>query len=371
VRWRVLWLIKGLGIGGAERLLVSMAARIDHERFEIDAAYTLSEHGALASELRATGVRVACLRGRSTMDPRWVMNLGRLLDARRYDLIHTHSPVPAVVARLLASGDTRFVHTEHNTWPSYAPPTRWANAATFRRNTAVIAVSNAVGASIVPPAWVGGGRQPSVEILHHGVDLSAIVQGPKARHAARQRLGIADRTPVIAMVASFSERKDQAGLLTALAQVRRHVEDVVMLFIGQGPTEAAVRTTVARLALDGHVRFLGSRPDVLELFPALDVFVLNSRFEGLPIALLEAMASGIPAVVTRVGGTPEALTDGVEGRLVEPGDLDALASAITELLLDPERRSVMGATGAARVAAHFDIGAAAHRHQSLYEEVLE
>jgi glycosyltransferase involved in cell wall biosynthesis len=228
-----------------------------------------------------------------------------------------------------------------------------------------------VATSIVPPAWVRLGRQPPVEVLHHGVDLSRIRRGGSARAAARLVLGIEEHVPVLGMVASFTERKDQGGLLVALDRVRRRVEDVVLLLIGSGPLEQEVRAAVAREHLEDHVRFLGSRPDVLELLAGLDVFVLNSRFEGLPISLLEAMASEVPVVATRVGGVPEALIDGEGGRLIEPGDPAALAAALTELLLDPVRRGSMGAAGARRVAADFEIGAAVARHQWIYEEVLK
>jgi hypothetical protein len=169
---RVLWLIKGLGLGGAERLLVSMASRIDRDRFEIEAAYVLRSDDAFVGSWRSPrGADRSASRGRGTLDPRWVRNLRTAAEPRRYHLVHTHSPVPAVAARLLAPSATRFVHTEHNTWPSYAWPTFVANAATFPGTGGDRGVGCRRG-SIAPPPGCGDGRQPPVEVLHHGVDLS-------------------------------------------------------------------------------------------------------------------------------------------------------------------------------------------------------
>jgi glycosyltransferase involved in cell wall biosynthesis len=367
---KVLWLIKGLGLGGAERLLTSTAARIHRDRYDVEVVYLLPRNAAFESVLESYGIPTLCLDARWTVESAWPWRLSRLLWERRYDLVHTHSPVPASAARLAAPPATCFVHTEHNLWTSYRRPTYVANALTYRRNSAVLAVSDAVAATIDPAWWVGPGRQPTVETLHHGVDVGLAPRGLEARRIARERLAIAEDTFVIGAVGSFTPQKDHAGLLAAIDRVREQRRGAVLLLMGAGPLDASLRAIVRDRGLESTVRFLGARTDVGELLPGLDLFALSSRFEGLPIALLEAMASEVACVSTAVGGVPEALEDGREGRLVPPHDPPALAEAILELFDDPARRRDLAVAGAARIRRDFSMDRAVGRIEALYEQVL-
>jgi glycosyltransferase involved in cell wall biosynthesis len=369
-RPRVLWLIKGLGLGGAERLLATMAGKVDRERFDIEVAYLLPWSERFGPEFEAIGVETICLDARWTAELGWPSRLRRLLRTRRYDLIHTHSPVPAVAARVLAPAGTRLVHTEHNVWGGYRSPTYLANAATFGRNAAVFAVSEAVHNSIVQPRWLAWSPMPPVETLRHGVDLDRLHRGIEARAAARATLGLADCTPVIGSVASFTPQKDHGGLIAAFQRLRSRVPDVLLLLMGSGPLEMQVARLAAESGLGNHVMFLGARTDVTALLPALDIFVLGSRFEGLPISLLEAMGSQVACVATEVGGIPEALRSGREGWLVPPMRPEALADALAHVLADRALRERLATGGYERVAADFSIDRAVRRTHALYEEVL-
>ena len=365
----MLWVAKGLGLGGAERLLALTAARLDARRFDVHVAYVLRHKDAFAEELRGHGVSVHDLQAARTTDPRWVAGLARLLRHGGFDLVHTHSPVPATAARLLAPRSLPLVHTEHNVWERYRWPTFAANAVTYRRNAAVVAVSDGVAESVCPRWWTPG-PLPPVEVLLHGVNPQATPHGAVARTHARGLLGLDEDTPVIGTVANFTPKKDHAGIVTALDRLRDRFPSVVMVLIGSGPLEAELREQVGRLGLGDHVRFLGSRADVAELLPALDVFVLGSRYEGLPIAMLEAMAAGVACVATRVGGVPEVITDGVDGRLVAPGAPAELADAIGELLADAVGRAGLAEAGRQRVRDGFSIDRAVRRTEELYAEVL-
>jgi glycosyltransferase involved in cell wall biosynthesis len=366
---RVLWLIKGLDRGGAERLLTTTAARLDRDRFEIEVAYVLSGYDGFVPDLEALGVRTHCLGATRTVQFGWVRNLRDLLRSGDYDVVHTHSPLPAVAARALLRRPVPLVHTEHNLWGCYRWPTYVANAVSYGRNEAIIAVSDGVAESIGAARWLPRPRRSMVEVLLHGVDPVTAVRGPEARAHARALLGLDDARPVAGTVANLSPKKDHAGLLTAIDQLRERMPDVLLLLIGSGPLEAELRARVSREGLDDHVRFLGSRDDVAALLPGLDVFVLGSRFEGLPIALLEAMAAEVACVATAVGGVPEAITDGVEGSLVPPGDPAALARALEVVLLDSDLRAAMGRAGRLRVSNDFSIDRAVRRTEELYTEV--
>jgi glycosyltransferase involved in cell wall biosynthesis len=368
---RVLWLTKGLGLGGAERLLSLMAKRIDRDAFEVEVAYLLPWKDAFVTDLECNGITTVCLDAGRTFESGWPRRLRRLIADRDYGLVHTHSPVPAAVARLVVRPPTRLVHTEHNLWDRYRWPTFAANALTFARNDAVLSVSDGVTASIDRPRWARLGDEPPVETLLHGVALDEIPRGPEARVRARGQLRVEDHDSVVGCVANFTPKKDHEGLLHAIARVLERLPEAVLVLIGSGPIEDQIRAQAGQLGLEAKVRFLGSRDDVPDLLPGFDVFVLGSRFEGLPISLLEAMAAEVACVATRVGGIPEVITDGLDGRTVPPGDPEALATTLIDVLTDQAARRVIAVAGHRRVQKAFSIDRAVARTEALYHQLLE
>lgn len=365
---RVLWLAKGLGRGGAEKLLVTGAAHLDSDRFSVEVAYLLPWKDALVADLEGYGVKAHCLDQRSNRDLRWVPRLRRLVREGGFELVHTHMPVPAVAARLaLGRPQPAIVHTEHNVWHRYRKPTYWANALTYRRNDAVIAVSHAVAGSI-PDRYRPTGPA-TTEVLLHGIEMSSVRSGEIARARARELLGLPSDAFVVGTVGNFTPKKDQRSLIEALVRLRRSEPDARAVLIGTGPVEDDLRDLVRRRGLTGAVVFAGSRDDVPDLLPAFDVFCLSSLHEGLSIALVEALAAGVPAVCTRVGGVPEVLRHDVEGLLVQPADPTALAAALASLAADPDRRARYAAAAVERSKA-FDIGRAMTRVEEVYDEVL-
>jgi glycosyltransferase involved in cell wall biosynthesis len=363
---RVLVLAKGLGRGGTERLIVGAARHLDRSQFELVVAYLLPWKDAFVADIEATGTEVVCLDAPRPTSVAWLPRLRRLVRERGIDVVHTHMPLPAVAARLALPGRRpAFVHTEHNMWDRYRRPTRWGNAATYRRNARVIAVSDGVAGSIrssVP-----------VEVVVHGTDPSLAVTGEAARAAARAELGLAPDARVVGSVGNFTAKKDQATLLRAVAEVPPADlgggGDAVLVLVGLGPLEGELRALARDLGIAERVVFAGSRDDVFALLPALDVFALSSRFEGLPIALLEAMASGVAPVATRVGGIPEVITDGRDGVLVDPGDPTGLAAALTRVLGDDDERARIAACARAR-AGDFDLVHAVRRAEEIYRAAL-
>lgn len=364
-RTRVLMLTKGLGRGGTERLIVGAARHLDRDRFELDVAYLLPWKDAFVDDVTSTGAAVHCLDAPRAGSVAWLPRLRRLVREREIDVVHTHMPLPAAFARLALPGRRpAFVHTEHNMWGRYRRPTRWANAATYRRNARAIAVSDGVAASIrssVP-----------VQVIVHGTDPTLAVTGPAARAAARAELGLAADAAVVGTVGNFTAKKDQATLLRAVARLPAEAgaDRTVLVLVGLGPLEGELRELATELGIAERVLFAGSRDDVFALLPAFDVFALSSRFEGLPIALLEAMASGVAPVATRVGGIPEVITDGRDGLLVAPGDPAALAGALAKVLGDDDLRAGVGARAQAR-AGDFDLVNAVRRTEDIYRLALE
>lgn len=366
---RVLWLLKGLGRGGTEQLVAGAVGHVDPSRYEVEVAYVLPWKDAMVPDI-ARHVPVHCLGASRSGRIAWVPRLRRLVAQREYDIIHTHMPHPAVAARLVLPRDRILIHTEHNMWQRYRRGTYLSNALTYRRNAAVLAVSRGVAESIRPLGPTSRSSPPPVHVLIHGIDLATVRTGREARTEARARLSLGEGELVVGTVGNFTAKKDHRLLVGAVALLHAGGLGARLVLVGSGPLEDEVRREVERLGLRDAVLFTGSRSDVPELLPGFDVFALSSRHEGLPIALLEAMAAGVPPVATRVGGVPEVIEDGVSGVLVEPGDVDELAAALTGLLADPTRRSEIGSQAAVR-GRRFELAGAVARLQDLYDSIYD
>ena len=366
---RALWVMKGLGLGGAEWLTVTSARRFDRARYEIEVAYVLPWKDALVGDLAAADVPVHCV-GAAGSRIGWVRRLADLARSGRFDLVHTHSPVPALALRALPRRSRPpVVHTEHNVWQRYRPPTRLANRLTYARNEAVLAVSRGVADSARRPRWTRPRHFPAITVLHHGIDPSTACRGPAARAEGRRRLGLPADATVIGTVANFTPKKDHGTLLDAVSALLTTRPQLRVVLVGSGPLEDALRRRVTGGPLAGAVTFAGSRDDVAQVLPAFDVFVLSSLHEGLPIALLEAMASRVAPVATAVGGVPEVIRDRADGLLVPPADPVALASALAEVLDDAALRERL-ACAAVRRSEDFGIDRAVREMQDWYDEVL-
>ena len=366
---RVLWLIKGLGPGGAERLLVAAAAAHDPASVQLIVAHLLPYKDQLADELRAAGVEVVCLDAPRDRDLGWLARLRRLVLDRDIEVVHAHSPMVAGLARpvlrsLPQERRPALVSTEHNAWPTFVPATRWLNAATHRLDDAAFAVSREVR-DAMPPAAAA-----RTEVLVHGIDLARVRAQAVARDRMRDTLGATPSTVLVGTVANYRTQKAYPVLLHASAQVLADDDRVRFVAVGQGPERERIERLHAELGLGERVRLLGYREDAVEVLAACDIFCLSSDYEGLPVALMEALALGLPVVATGVGGIAETVEDGVHGRLVPPRDPDALADAILAVASDPDQRRQMGAR-AARLAERFDVRRVTERLEDVYRRLAD
>jgi glycosyltransferase involved in cell wall biosynthesis len=364
---RVLWLIKGLGPGGAERLLLSAARAHDHSRFAISVAYLLPWKDALVADLRAAGVEVHCLDAPRPYDLRWVARLRRLLVTRGFDVIHLHSPMVAGPARVAArtvrgARRPRVVTTEHNEWWSYVLPTRTVNAVTFPLDDVHLAVSDDVRQSI--PRRL----RRRVQTVVHGTSVAEVRAFRAQRETARAELGLGPDEVVVGSIANFRAQKAYPDLLAAARLLADRLPDVTVLAVGQGPLEAELRARHAELELGERFRFLGYRADAFRVLAACDIFTLASRYEGYPVALMEALAIGLPVVATAVGGMPDAVRQGVEGIIVPPARPDLLAAALEDLATDDELRARMGRAALAR-GDEYDIANAVRVIEDVYDRL--
>ena len=290
------------------------------------------------------------------------------LRAQRFDLLHGHAGIGweghgGVYAARLADVPV-VVRTEH--LPDLITD-RWQRAA-YRRLVPLvdrlICVSEAARSSFVER----GVPPEKLRVVRNGIVLRPL---PSDRAGTRAVLEPAPRARIVLTIGRMTEQKGHRYLLDAVPAVLARHPDVYFLWAGVGPLQSQLRAWVRTLGLEGRVWFLGRRHDVADLLAAADLFVLPSLFEGLPLVVLEAMAAGLPVVGTRVCGTAEAVHDGVTGRLVPAKDAPALATAIVEVLDDPELARRRGAAGRERVEREFSATRMARETGAIYAELLD
>jgi glycosyltransferase involved in cell wall biosynthesis len=363
---RVLWLIKGLGPGGAEHLLVEQAAVSDPARVRYEVAYLMPQKQHLAPALEALGVRTHCLDAPDERDVRWVPRFRRLVAQGRFDAVHAHSPVSASFARVAVRslpGAARpgFVYTEHSRWPMYQWATRVANRLTFPLNDRVVAVSEDVRET------VDRRLRARVEVLQHGIDLVRVREYLEERPTVRAELGVRDDEVLAVTVANLRPVKGYRLLMEAARRVIDAAPNLRFVTAGQGVQEIELRALHAEIGLGDRFMMLGYVPHAARLIAAADLFVLASTHEGMPVAVMEALALGVPIVSTAVGGLREAVEDGRNGLLVPPGDAAALADAVLRLGDGGERAPL--AAGALLSSERFSIGPAVARLEEIYRQV--
>lgn len=371
-----------LGTGGIARIVLRTAAGLDPERFRSSLCY-LTPYNDFEEDCRRLGLAPACLGHRRPLHgPRTLARLGRLLLRHRVDLVHTHHVLDRLYAGLAARlAGVPVVTTLHNTSPPARPVRglrrrlglsstgglgdRWARQAADR----FVAVSQAVLRAQAEYLRIPAER---AVVIHPGVDLEELAKPvPEAElRALRAALGLG-AGPVLLHVGRLHEQKGQSYLLEAMLGLRARHPDAVLLIAGEGEERPRLEALVRRHGLEAPVRLLGQRSDVPALLALADLFVFPSvHKEGLPVAVVEASAAGLPVVAARTGPLEEAVEDGVTGLLVPPRDAEALAAAAGELLDDPGRRIAMGRAGRRRAAERFSLAASVRALEALYESVL-
>jgi glycosyltransferase involved in cell wall biosynthesis len=338
--------------------------------FDYQYAYLLEKKADLVSELEKRGALVHCLHAKGNWDIFFRMpELRQLVRREKIDLIHAHLPMAGVIARLAALPlGVPVVYTEHNLMERYHPVTRFLNRYTFGMQKAAIAVSEDVEASIrkqVP-------RAQRLRTITNGIDVAAFARQPEAAAKLRGVLGIAPDALVIGFVAVFREQKQLPVWLEVAKRVSSNFPDARFLLVGDGPLRPEVDRLIEQLDLKERVILPGLvQEDIPVWFSVMDIFFMSSRFEGLPLALLEAMAASCAVVATQVGGVPEVVAAGISGTLVDYRDKEAMQKSLEDYLKDRAKREAHAKAAAQRVAQSFSIARMTQELEAVYLEVLE
>jgi glycosyltransferase involved in cell wall biosynthesis len=357
---RVAILIDSLIAGGAERVAVDGAAALDRTRFE--PLVIVGRHtGPLEARLVETGVPYTILGRTRTLSPRALAAAGRHI--RASDIVHAHKYAGSAVSAVLTRIARRPLITHEHTWNGAGSRSM---ALTYRMligpsARVVICVSEGVAAAV---AGFGVPRDKIV-VIHNGVALD----GLRTRRDARLELGLAPEAVVVGIIARLRAEKRHDLAIRAIARLRDEGIDVQLCVIGDGPCAPELRALATSLDVSDRVLFAGERQNAGTFAPALDVGLLCSDWEGLPLAALEILGAGVPLVATEVGALPALLRDGA-GMIVPPGDVPEIARAIAALVGEPTVAAAMGERGRGLVTGTFGIATMARHIEAIYEREL-
>jgi glycosyltransferase involved in cell wall biosynthesis len=359
----VLQLLATGGSGGAQESYSGLLLGLDRSRYEVR-ALSLSA-GAAVQRLRSLGVTVEVLD--ESDDALAVRELAAWLRREEIDLVHAHMFRAEVIGTraAVAAGTAAIVATVHSSRVRSPEDVRLLASLTPSMDRLIVP-SEAIKRKVRAEGRDGA----RFAVVPNGIDLSRF-SGPVRPCALRGEF-ISPSAPLLGVVARLEPEKGHRFLIDAMPAILRAVPETWLAVIGEGSEARALRSQAASLggAVARKIVFTGRRDDVSALTADLTIAVLPSLREAQGISLLEAMARRVPVVASAVGGIPEVVTDGVDGRLVPPGDPVALAGAIVELLRDPELRLRLGDAGYATVADRFSIDAQVRRIQVVYDEEL-
>jgi L-malate glycosyltransferase len=355
-------------VAGAEVLVFETIRRLG-DRI-VPTVFCLDAVGPLGAQLIDMGVPVVSLDRRPGLDWSIFGRMAREIRSRHIDVVHAHQYTPffyASVAARMARTRARVIFTEHGRhFPDVvSAKRRLVNRVAFDRLADdITAVCDWSARSL---ADNDGFSRSRIAVIPNGIDVDRYDQHGD-RTTLRRHLGLDPARRYIVIVARFHPVKDHATLLTGFQPVAASHPDVDLLLVGDGPLRGEIERQIAALGLTDRVRLVGVRSDVPDWLRASDIFTLSSVSEAASITLLEAMACGLPAVVTAVGGNPELVRAGVDGLLVPRGDSRGFTSAFSHLLDSPSTCEAMGRSGAARVRQEFRLDTTIGRYAALYSK---
>lgn len=373
---KVTFIITNLGTGGAETMLFKLLQRMDRSRFE-PIVISLVGLGEIGPRIGVLGIPVYVLgMSRGIPNPLMIFKLARLLRRVKPDLVHTwmyHADLLGGIAARLAGCSVVLWGLRHSNLSK-----------TENKKTTLLTVKICAKLSLWVPTRIlscsirakevhaaAGYCKEKIHVIPNGFELDRFLPDPVARYSVRSELGLSVDVPLVGFIARYDPLKNHAGFIMAAALLHAKLPNAHFVLAGTEVDEdnLVLQSAISAFDLQKNVHLLGRRDDIPRLMAALDVLASSSHGEAFPNVLGEAMACGVPCVVTDVGDSAEIV--GSAGQVVPPGDMEGLAYQLEWILkMGPSYRATVGAQARARVAEYYDIAQVTELYQAFYERIL-
>ena len=365
----MLQLIDSIGIGGAERVVQQIANHLDRQRFEVTVAY-LWETPQHISPFQLSPERLVHLDFRGYLNPGTHRRVFHFLRENRFHIVHTHMFPSNTIGRIgaLLFKTPVIIATEHNVY-TWKKRKHWmVDRLLGQGTTQIIAVSEQALEQTIRNTGLSRERfllMPNAVGVPDGWPLSS-----QERLERRRELGWNPNEKIIGTVGALSKQKAPELLLHAFKLISDHVPSARLVYIGRGPLEEHIQDLLSRHNLQSKVSLLGYRPDAPDIAGLFDVFVMTSRWEGTPMALLEAMARACPVIVTKVGQVPHIIQQDYDGSLVDPDQPEQTADKILHVLDNPDAALEIGRRARNKIKEEYGIDRYVEKLAQLYEDRL-
>lgn len=367
---RILNLISSVGLFGAERVAIELSKSLK-KTYHCEPILGVirniyNPHEEILEEAKSNDILYTVFSCRSQLDLKLAFSIREFIKKNRVDIIHCHGYKSNFYGLLASKGQVPSVTTNHNWLTAHWRLKTYCilDSLWIRFFDRIVAVSNEVKRDMLRYKI----PEDKIRVIDNGIALERFEKLAETKNMKNQ-LGFEEKIRIIGTIGNLGTEKGHIYLLEAAKQILDVVKDLKFLIIGDGRLRKQLEEKSEELGIKKHVIFTGQRKDIPELLMAMDIFVLPSIKEGLPIALLEAMAAKRPVIATRVGAIPKVIENKNTGILVEPKDVTGLRDAIMNLLNDPGRMNLFAREGFNRVCINFSSDEMGKNYLKLYNEL--
>lgn len=354
-------------LAGGDLVILNLLKYLNREKFHpvIVSFFEKRNPGTplIVNIAKERGIDTRLLEVKGRFDLGAVDKLKRFIDEEKIDILHCHGYKPDVIASLISKkGRPKLVTTLHGWWIGANPKLRfydWLDLRAIKNFDMIITVADHIKEGLIKKGFPAG----NVKCIPNGVDIKEMNSCDGS--GVRRELKIAPGSAVVGIAGRLNKEKGHEYLLRSAERLK----NVTLLIVGTGPLENYLKVMAERLGISDRTIFTGFRSDARRYIAAMDIFALPSLSEGLPLALMEAMAAGKPVIASDIGGIPQVVADGVTGLLVEPRNPSQLEKAISKLITDKEFSSFLAEKGRDFIEKNFSLEIMVRRYEDLYLEL--
>jgi len=364
---KLTYIIDTLAVGGAEKLLLSTLKKLNKEKYDITVC-TMMKENDLIEDFRKLGVKVVCLNMYNKRDIRGFFKLYRYFKSHKIEIVHTHLVEANIFGRYAAllAGVPIIISTEHSVDDWKANPQSiksklrlFFDKIAANHSNGIIAVSDKIKKHIINYEKINPAK---ITVIKNGIEIEKFDNSFNNSKKGN--------TIVLGSVGRLCKAKGYEYLLKAFIKVKEKISNTKLLIAGDGPLREQLEKLARNLHISTDVTFMGVLNNIPAFLNEIDIFVLSSVREGLPLSLLEAMAAEKPIIATAVGGIPEVIDNGSDGIIVTATNVDELKDAIISLLQDEDKRRAIGKNARNKVINYFSIESMVNELESFYDGLI-